>query len=116
MPKTEQEATIGDNGLNLTAEQQQKLRAHIAGIRELKKEAREISSDIGHAYKSAKADGFSTGALRELIKRLDMDADEVALREQQIETYRAALGPLNDLPLGQAAMMREGLAEAAPAH
>jgi len=116
MPKTEPEATIGHNGENLTDEQKQKLRAHIAGIRDLKKEAREISSDIGHAYKAAKADGFSTGALRELIKRLEMDADELALREHQIEAYRTALGPLDDTPLGQAAMTREGFAEAAPAH
>ena len=68
------------------------------------------------AYKAAKADGFSTGALRELIKRLEMDADELALREHQIEAYRTALGPLDDTPLGQAAMTREGFAEAAPAH
>jgi uncharacterized protein (UPF0335 family) len=76
---------IGHNS-NLTGDQREKLAGFVAEIERLDAEAREIASERGGIYKSAKEQGFDTKAIKAVI---------------------AARRVLADTPLGQAAMSRE---------
>ena len=69
----------------------------------------EAVENIKEIYAEAKSNGFDPAALRHLIKerREDMDKRKKRqTREEMVEVYRAALGPLSDTPLGAAALSR----------
>lgn len=102
------EGKVGDNS-NLNADETKKLRKYLSEIERVGQEIRELSSERAHIYKSAKDDGFDTPSLRETVKLRRMNADQLNARINTMDAYMHALGMLSDLPLGQAAMQRDGV-------
>lgn len=78
-----------DNNVDL------KLKRLIENIEKLNEEKSEISRQISDIYKEAKAFGFDTKAMREVIKKRKMDSDKRIELEQLTETYKEALGMLD---------------------
>ena len=85
------------------------LRAIVERIERLEADKKVISADIGEVYAEAKANGFDTKILRKVISLRKKDAAEREEEESMLDVYLAALGMIADLPLGQAALAREGL-------
>ena len=86
------------------------LRAIVERIERMEEEKRAITADIGAVYAEAKSNGFDTKIIRKVVA---LRKKEAAAREEEqamLDTYMVALGMIADLPLGQAAMKREGLA------
>lgn len=87
------------------------LRSIVERIERLEEEKATISGDIKEVYAEAKANGFDPKIIRKVVA---LRKKEAAAREEEqalLDTYMGALGMLADLPLGQAALKREGLAE-----
>lgn len=80
------------------------LQSVIERIERLEEEKARIASDIRDVYAEAQGSGFDKKAIREIIRLRKQDVDERAEHEAMVETYKAALGMIADLPLGQAAM------------
>jgi uncharacterized protein (UPF0335 family) len=88
------------------------LKAIVDRIEKLEDDKSAIAGDIREVYAEAKANGFNTKILRKVIA---LRKKESAAREEEqamLEVYMAALGMIADLPLGQAALEREGLTPA----
>jgi uncharacterized protein (UPF0335 family) len=83
------------------------LRSFVERIENREREKKEASDDIAAIYAESKAAGFDTKALRKLIRERKEDAGKRAELEAVLETYRAALGPLDGTPLGRAAVERQ---------
>ena len=71
-----------------------KLKRFIENIESLEENKKEISRQILDIYKEAKAFGFNTKAIREIVKKRKMDTDKRIELEQLEETYKEALGML----------------------
>lgn len=85
------------------------LRDIVARIERLEDEKKVISADVREVFAEAKANGFDTKIIRQLIA---IRKKEPKVREEEqsvLEVYMSALGMLSDTPLGQAALKREGL-------
>lgn len=85
------------------------LRAIVERIERLEDDKKVISADIGEVYAEAKANGFDTKIIRKVVA---LRKKEAAARDEEqalLDTYMAALGMIADLPLGRAALEREGL-------
>lgn len=85
------------------------LKSIIERIERLEEEKKVIADDIRDVYAESKGNGYDVKALRAIIRMRKQDAAERAEQEAILETYMAALGMLADLPLGQAAMQRDGV-------
>jgi uncharacterized protein (UPF0335 family) len=88
------------------------LKAIVERIERLEDDKKAISADIKEIYAEAKANGFDTKILRKVVA---LRKKEAAAREEEqamLDVYMAALGMIADLPLGQAALEREGLTPA----
>lgn len=70
------------------------LRLIIVRVERLEEEKKGIADDIKDVYSEAKARGFDTKTLREVIKIRKMDAHVRAEREALLDTYLSALGLL----------------------
>jgi uncharacterized protein (UPF0335 family) len=68
------------------------LRAFIERIERLQSERKALSDDIAEVYAEAKGCGFSTPALREVIKRRGTDKDKLDEHETLVDLYLRALG------------------------
>lgn len=75
--------------MNATAEQ---LKSYIERIERLDEEKAAIAIDIREVYAEAKANGYDTKAMREVIKLRKLDANERNEQEYMLETYKQALG------------------------
>lgn len=93
-------------GSNINAQ----LRGIVERIERLEEEKATIAADIREVYSEAKANGFDVKTLRKVIALRKKEAAERAEEEAMLEVYMSALGMIADLPLGQAALQREGLA------
>lgn len=93
------------NGSNINAQ----LRGIVERIEKLEDDKAAIAADIKEIYAEAKANGFDTKILRKVIALRKKEAVERAEEEAMLEVYMNALGMIADLPLGQAALKREGL-------
>lgn len=71
-----------------------KLKRFVENIEKLETEKREISRQVSDVYKEAKAFGFNTKAIREIVKKRKMDTDERIELEQLTEVYKDSLGML----------------------
>jgi uncharacterized protein (UPF0335 family) len=89
------------------------LRSLVERIERLEAEKATLAGDIREVYAEAKANGFDTKILRKVISLRKKEAAEREEEQSMLDVYLAALGMLADTPLGQAALAREGLAEAA---
>lgn len=86
------------------------LRSIVERIERLEDEKKDIADQIRDVYAEAKAEGFDTKIIRQLIA---IRKKEPKVREEEqtvLEVYMSALGMIADLPLGQYAMQRDGVA------
>ena len=68
------------------------LKAFVERIERLEEEKKTIADDVRDVYAEAKANGFDTKALREIVRLRKQDADERREHETILETYMHALG------------------------
>jgi uncharacterized protein (UPF0335 family) len=85
------------------------LKAIVERIERLEDDKKAIAGDIKEVYAEAKASGFDTKILRKVIALRKKEAAVRAEEQSMLEVYMSALGMIADLPLGQAALEREGL-------
>lgn len=95
---------IGHNSIN--TDTAKRLLSIIERIERLEEERKALAEDVKDIYREAKSAGYDVPTIRLLIKRRAEDAAKRAEREALLEAYLAALGPLSDTPLGNAAMGR----------
>ncbi len=69
----------------------------------------ELAEDVRGIYQEARGAGFDVAAIRTIIKMRKQDAGARQEREALVAEYMSALGDLADLPLGRAAMARDGI-------
>ena len=72
----------------------EKLKQTVARIERLEEEKSEVAQQIKDVYAEAKAFGFDTKALRQIIKIRKTDRQEREEQEQVLETYLLALGEI----------------------
>lgn len=84
----------------------EQLRSFVERIERLEEEKKATADDIRDVYAEAKANGYDTKALRQVVKLRKADAAAQAEFEALVDLYREALGMLVDTPLGEAAMQR----------
>ena len=77
---------------NLTEASREKLRQTVAKIERLEEEKKEVAEQIKEIYAEAKAFGFDTKALRQVIKLRKIDKADREEAEMMLETYLIALG------------------------
>ena len=80
------------------------LRSFIERIERLEEEKKALGEDIKEVYSEAKANGFDTKIMRQVIRIRKMDQDDRDEQEALLETYLNALGMLKGTPLGEAAL------------
>lgn len=80
------------------------IRSIVERIERLEEEKQAIADDIKEVYAEAKANGFDTKTLRQVIRLRKQDDSERQEQEALLDTYLSALGMLADTPLGQAAL------------
>jgi uncharacterized protein (UPF0335 family) len=69
-----------------------RLRLLIERIERLKEERKDISDDIKDVFAEAKAVGYDTKMMREVIRLRAMKPDDRAEMQQILDAYMAALG------------------------
>ncbi|MEM1151001.1 MAG: DUF2312 domain-containing protein [Pseudomonadota bacterium] len=72
----------------------EKLRQTIERIERMEEEKKEIAEQIKEIYAEAKAFGFDTKALRQVIRLRKVDRAEREEQEMVLDTYLAALGEI----------------------
>jgi uncharacterized protein (UPF0335 family) len=92
-------------GHNLNQHDKASLQGIVSEIERLEEEKQIVAADIGTIYKSAKDQGFNVTVIRAVIRERRMERAKREELETAKDTYKHALGmlgPLADLPLGQA--------------
>jgi uncharacterized protein (UPF0335 family) len=84
--------TVATQSLTQTA--QEKLRQLVARIEKLEEEKKGIGDDVKESYAEAKAIGFDTKVLRQVIKLRKQDRQEREEQEQVRDLYLHALGEI----------------------
>ena len=84
--------TVAAQSLTQTA--QEKLRQLVARIEKLEEEKKGIGDDVKESYAEAKAMGFDTKVLRQVIKLRKQDRQEREEQDQIRELYLHALGEI----------------------
>jgi len=95
--------------MNIGANSKEQLKSYVDRIVSLEEQKAETAADIKDVLTEAKSNGYDAAALRAVVKERMQDKakrDKAAERAAIIDTYKAALGMLSDLPLGQAAIDR----------
>ena len=80
-----------DDG-KLTDVAREKLRLTVERIERLEEEKKEVADQIKDVYAEAKAMGYDTKILRQVVKLRKQDRDERQEQESLLETYMIALG------------------------
>lgn len=78
----------------LTQTTKQKLKLLVARIEKLEEEKQSIADDIKESYAEAKAVGFDSKVLRQVIKMRKQDRQEREEQEQIRDLYLHALGEI----------------------
>ena len=89
---TETSAVAGVQSLTSTA--QEKLRQLVARIEKLEEEKKSIADDVKETYGEAKALGYDTKVLRQVVKWRKQDRQEREEQEQVRDLYLHALGEI----------------------
>ena len=84
--------TVAAQSLTQTA--QEKLRQLVARIEKLEEEKKGLGDDVKESYAEAKAMGFDTKVLRQVIKLRKQDRQEREEQEQVRDLYLHALGEI----------------------
>jgi uncharacterized protein (UPF0335 family) len=77
----------------ITAEQ---LRSYIERIERLEEEKAELAANVREIFAEAKANGFDTKVMRQVLKLRKMDANDRAEQESLLDLYLHALGMAPD--------------------
>ncbi|HRE43584.1 MAG TPA: DUF2312 domain-containing protein [Terricaulis sp.] len=85
------EATVA-GAQTLTNTAQEKLRQLVSRIEKLEEEKKSIADDVKETYAEAKALGFDTKVLRQVVRWRKQDRQEREEQEQVRELYLHALG------------------------
>jgi len=101
-----QAAADGLRSNRLGGDAGERLRGFVERIESLEADKAELVGDIREVFAEAKADGFDTRAMREVIRERRLDKPERDEREALRDLYRHALGMLDGTPLGDAALAR----------
>lgn len=96
-------AGAGHNSEGVAAD---RLRSFVQRIERAEDEKRDIAEQIKDIYAEAKGSGFDIKTIREVVRLRRMKPADRSEREELLEIYKAALGMIADLPLGQAALAR----------
>jgi len=86
--------TTVTNAQTLTNTAQEKLRQLVSRIEKLEEEKKSIADDVKETYAEAKAIGFDTKVLRQVVKYRKQDRQEREEQEQVRELYLHALGEI----------------------
>ena len=70
----------------------EQLLQYLEHIERLEEEKRALMADMKDIYSEAKATGFDTKTMRQLIKMRAMDKDALAEQDDLLDTYREAVG------------------------
>ena len=84
------ERGVGDNSLACD----DRLRLLIERIERLEEEKKGVADDIKDVYAEAKAVGYDTKIMRQIVKIRKMNPDDRKEQEAVLETYMIALGLL----------------------
>jgi uncharacterized protein (UPF0335 family) len=79
---------------SLTQTAQEKLRQLVARIEKLEEEKKSIGDDVKESYAEAKALGFDSKVLRQVVRLRKQDRQEREEQEQIRELYLHALGEI----------------------
>jgi uncharacterized protein (UPF0335 family) len=79
---------------SLTQTAQEKLRQLVARIEKLEEEKKSIGDDIKESYAEAKAVGFDSKVLRQVVRLRKQDRQEREEQDQVRELYLHALGEI----------------------
>lgn len=79
---------------SLTQTAQEKLRQLVARIEKLEEEKKSISDDVKESYAEAKAMGFDSKVLRQVVRLRKQDRQEREEQDQIRELYLHALGEI----------------------
>lgn len=82
----------------------EQLRRYIDRIERLEEEIRALQADRAEIYKEAKGNGFDPKIMRKVVAERRKTEAARAEEEALLDTYKHALGMLNDTPLGTAAL------------
>lgn len=72
----------------------ERLKAFIERIERLEEEKEALTQDIREVYSEAKAVGFDTKIMRQIIRLRKMDSSDRQEQETLLEVYKQALGML----------------------
>lgn len=77
----------------------EKLRSFVERIERLEEEKAALGTDVREVYSEAKAAGFDTKVMRQVVKLRKMDQNDRSEQEQLLDLYKQALGMQGSLPL-----------------
>ena len=80
--------------IQLTETTREKLKQTIERIERLEEEKKEVAEQIKEVYGEAKAFGFDTKALRQVVRLRKIDRAEREEQEQLLDTYLLAIGEI----------------------
>ena len=69
----------------------EQLKQYISRIERLESDKADIADDIKQAFDEAKANGFDTKIMKQVLKLKKLDKDSLAEQEAILELYRSAL-------------------------
>ena len=99
-------ANMLQKGPNMTNNQ---LKSIIERIESLEEDKAAIAEGIKEIYLEAKGNGFDPKIIKQVVALRKKDASKRREEQALLATYLDALGMLSDTPLGQAAMLRDGV-------
>jgi uncharacterized protein (UPF0335 family) len=70
----------------------EQLRQYISRIETLESEKSDLADDIKQVYDEAKANGFDSKVMKQIVKLKKLDKESLAEQEAILDLYRAALG------------------------
>jgi uncharacterized protein (UPF0335 family) len=105
---TPAEPTVGHNSTGVI--DKDRLRDIVTRIEAIEEERAELAGDVKDILSEAKSSGFDVRAIRQIIRLRRQDQADRDARQAVVDEYMEALGDLADLPLGRAALARDGLA------
>ncbi len=69
----------------------EQLKQYIDRLQRLEQEKTDLSDDIKDVFAEAKANGYDTKAMKQVLKIMKMDKDALAEQEAILDLYRQAL-------------------------
>jgi uncharacterized protein (UPF0335 family) len=91
------------SGPDLGGVEAPKLKSYIERIERLEEEKAGIGADVRDVFAEAKANGFDTKTMRQVLKLRKMKVNERTEAEYMLELYKRALGMEHDMDEDEAA-------------